>query len=77
MKTIQITLEESLLREVDRAVARLRTTRSALIRSSLRHFLESLEDRRLEDRHRAGYSKHPVRRGEFDIWEAEQRWGDR
>lgn len=76
MKTIQMTLEEELLREVDRTVKRLGTSRSGLIRASLRQYLKVLNDRVLEDRHREGYRRYPARNGEFDVWEAEQEWGD-
>ena len=76
MRTIQMTLEEGLLREVDRAVKKLGTSRSWLIRTSLRQFLKSLNEREREDRHRKGYATHPVRRSEFDVWESEQEWGD-
>jgi hypothetical protein len=30
----------------------------------------------LERKHRAGYERKPVRRGEFDGWDNEQAWGD-
>jgi hypothetical protein len=30
----------------------------------------------LERKHRAGYERKPVKRGEFDAWENEQAWGD-
>jgi len=30
----------------------------------------------LEEQHRKGYARHPVRRGEFSVWEKEQKWGD-
>ena len=76
MTTIQMTLEEDLLDELDRTVKKMRTTRSALIRESIKQHLKSLHIRQLEAKHRAGYSAHPVKRGEFDGWETEQRWGD-
>ena len=76
MKTIQMTLEEDLLREVDRTVRKLRTTRSGLIRTSLRQYLKTVSERALENQHREGYARRPVHEGEFDIWEPEQEWGD-
>ena len=30
----------------------------------------------LEQKHREGYEKHPVARGEFDAWEMDRAWGD-
>ncbi len=76
MATIQMTLEDNLLKKVDGTVRRLGTTRSALIRDSIRHYLRTLEVLQLEAAHRQAYKKHPVKAGEFDIWEPEQRWED-
>jgi hypothetical protein len=38
--------------------------------------LTHLKERELENRHRAGYERHPVEPGELSDWEAEQVWGD-
>lgn len=76
MTTIQMTLDEQLLKTLDRTVKEMRTTRSALIRESVRHYLKTLHSRDQETRHRAGYAKHPVKRGEFDVWDREQDWGE-
>ena len=76
MKTIQMTLDEDLLNQVDRAIRALKTNRSAFIRKSLQYYLERLKIKELEKRHRDGYLKHPVQTGEFDIWEDEQVWGN-
>jgi len=67
MKTIQITLDEDLLNRVDEFIRELNTTRSAFIRESLRHHLERMRIKKLEQRHREGYLSHPVARSEFDI----------
>jgi len=66
MTTIQMTLNKELLEELDRTVKKLRTTRSALIRDSIRQYLKTLKIRQLEARDREGYRKKPVKRGEFD-----------
>lgn len=76
MKTVQITLDESLSEEVDRAVEKLGTTRSEFTRQALRGRLSRLEVEELERRHRQGYERHPLRPGELDGWEDEQVWGD-
>lgn len=76
MKTVQMTLDESLVREVDRAVKRLGTTRSAFARDALRDALNRIRVRELEKRHRDGYSRNPVTRQEFAVWEGEQVWPD-
>lgn len=72
MKTIQMTLEEDLLDKIDSIIRELNTTRSAFIRESLRYYLEQLNIKKLERKHREGYLKYPVAAGEFDIWETEQ-----
>lgn len=74
MRTIQITIDDSLLAEVDRAVKQLRTTRSAFIRDSLQLALKKQRTLCLERKHREGYAKKPVEPGEFDLWESEQEW---
>ena len=76
MKTVQMTLDEALVEEVDRVVHTLGTTRSSFTRDALREALIRVKEQQLEERHRAGYAQHPVRPGEFDEWEGEQAWGD-
>ena len=76
MKTIQMTLGEQLLKKVDRAVKKARTTRSALIRDSLEQYLDSIQTRQLEAEQRTGYQRQPVTAGEFDVWESEQEWAE-
>jgi metal-responsive CopG/Arc/MetJ family transcriptional regulator len=74
MKTIQMTIDESLLLRVDSAVRQLGTTRSAFMRDALLQALKQLQVALLEQQHIAGYERHPVEPGEFDVWEAEQIW---
>ncbi len=76
MKTVQMTLEENLVKAVDSAAKKLRTTRSAFTREALRSALKEVRMRELESKHREGYRRKPVKRGEFSDWESEQVWGD-
>ncbi len=76
MKTVQMTLDESLVKAVDSAAKKLGTTRSAFTREALRAALKEVRVMEQESRQRAGYRRKPVRRGEFDDWESEQVWGD-
>lgn len=76
MKTVQITLDESLAEEVDSMVERLGTTRSGFTREALRKALADVERRESERRHREGYRKHPVEADDFGGWEDEQVWVD-
>ena len=75
MKTIQMTIDEPLLEEVDEVIQDLKTTRSAFIRSALQLALRQHAIAKLERQHAEGYGKHPVTPGEFDVWESEQAWG--
>jgi metal-responsive CopG/Arc/MetJ family transcriptional regulator len=74
MKTVQMTLDESLVEEVDRAAEAMGTSRSAFTREALRAALARRHELELERRHRAGYAAKPVTPGEFDGWDDEQVW---
>lgn len=76
MNTYQMTLDEELVKEVDRVARGLGTTRSAFTRKALRQALQELEIRKMEEKQRRGYKRKPVRPGEFDDWEQEQIWID-
>ena len=76
MKTVQMTLDEALVTEVDKAARRLRTSRSAFTRDALRRALRALRVAELEESHRRGYTRSPVGEGEFSVWEEEQEWGE-
>lgn len=76
MKTVQMTLDESLVKAVDSAAKKLGTTRSGFTREALRSALKEIRVKELESRHREGYKRKPIRRGEFSGWELEQIWGD-
>ncbi len=76
MKNIQMTLDEDLVKAVDRAAKKLGTTRSAFTREALAAALERLREAELERRHRRGYTRHPVASDEFADWESEQVWSD-
>ena len=74
MKTIQIVIDEALLRKVDRATQDQNIPRSQFIREALEDALRQLAIREMEQKHLAGYRQHPVTPGEFDVWESEQIW---
>ena len=76
VRTVQMTLQPELVAQVDRAARRLGLTRSAFTRRALHAAIERLRVEELERRHREGYRRKPVRRGEFDLWSSEQVWPD-
>ena len=77
MRTIQMTIDEPLLKEVDQASRSLQTTRSEFIRAALKLALQRHRITQLEHQHEAGYTAHPQPSAEIAEWEAEQSWGDR
>jgi metal-responsive CopG/Arc/MetJ family transcriptional regulator len=77
MRTVQMTLDDELVSAVDKIARRMGTTRSAFTRQALQEALRRIHTANLERRHREGYARKPVRRGEFSVWEKEQAWGDR
>ena len=76
MKTVQMTLDEELVKAVDRVSRQLGTTRSAFTRKALREALVRHKIEEMERQHRKGYEKYPVAAEEFSVWENEQDWGD-
>ena len=74
-RTIQMTIDEPLLAEVDQLIQALNTTRSAFIREALELALRRHRIAKMEGKHAEGYARYPVEPGEFDVWEDEQAWG--
>jgi len=77
MKTIQMTIDEPLLKAVDRVSRARKTTRSAFIRYAVEAELRREQVQIREARDAEGYARKPVAKGEFDVWEKEQDWGSR
>ena len=76
MRTVQMTLDEDLVQTVDRVAKDLHTTRSAFARDALQQAIKRIRTQKLEQKHRQGYLRKPVKAGECDVWEREQKWGD-
>jgi metal-responsive CopG/Arc/MetJ family transcriptional regulator len=76
MRTIQMTLDDDLVKAVDRVSKELRTSRSAFTRKALRDALAHHKLEELERTHRRGYAQQPVAADEFSVWETEHAWGD-
>ena len=76
MKTVQMTLDEALVKAVDNAAKRLNKSRSAFARDALGKALENLRIAELEEKHRRGYENQPDQGNEFSTWENEHAWGD-
>lgn len=65
MKTIRMTIDESLLKLVDQMSRAKRTTRSAIIREALKAEIRRQRVRDEERRHAEGYIRQSVLPGEF------------
>ncbi len=76
METIQLTVDESLLAEVDRATRSLAMSRTAFVRVALELALRNQKTIALEQQHAQGYARHPVKADEFEEWESEQVWSE-
>ena len=76
MKTIQMTIDDDLVKAVDRVSKQLHTNRSAFTRKALREALARYSLEQLERKHRQGYERHPVDGDEFSVWGTEQAWSD-
>jgi metal-responsive CopG/Arc/MetJ family transcriptional regulator len=57
LKTVQMTIEDNLLQDVDQLIDELGTTRSAFIRSALQAALKKHRKKLLERKHAEGYKK--------------------
>ena len=77
MKTIQMTLDDELVENVDKVVKRLHTNRSAFTREALQDALNKYNALQLEQQHYQGYRQKPVGDVEFSVWEEEQEWGEK
>jgi len=73
METIQVVIDEDLLRATDRVAKRTKMKRSALVREALREYLKKTHYQELERRDREGYEKHPDT-GELVAWEGVATW---
>ena len=76
MRTVQMTLDDTLIDAVDRVAKELNTNRSAFTRKALQDALVRYKLEQQEIEHRRGYEKDPVSHDEFSVWQAEQAWGD-
>ena len=76
LKTIQMTIDETMLEHVDCLVAELDMTRSAFIRDALDAALKSYQLRELRRRDEEGYRRIPQQDEEIEEWESVLDWGD-
>jgi len=76
MKTVQMTLDDDLIAELDIIVKEKKTNRSAFTREALKQAIIYYRELQRVNQHHKGYMKQPVNNDEFSVWEDEQAWGD-
>ena len=76
MKTIQMTIDEPLLKRLDHFAGEQQTSRSALIRDAVEACLRKLEIKEKERIDREAYLRRPQDPDEIAEWEEVQYWGD-
>lgn len=75
MKTIQMSIDDELLKQLDRTIKKLNVTRSAFIRESIAFYLKQRKIVEMEEKHKIGYEKKPVNIEEFAVAEGDQNIG--
>ena len=76
METIQVSIDESLLAEVQQATNALQMTQSDFIKVALERALQQREIIARERRDAQGYLDHPQQPDEIAEWQDEQVWDE-
>lgn len=76
METIQLSIDESLLAEVQQATAALQMTPSDFIKVALERAVQQREIIAKERQNAEAYSKQLQRPEEVEEWQDEQYWGE-
>ena len=76
METIQLSIDESLLAEVQQATNALKMTPSHFIKVALESAVQQREIIAKERRDARGYAQHPQQPEEIEEWLDEQRWDE-
>ena len=76
METIQLTIDESLLAEVQQATNALQMTPSDFIKVALERALQQREIIAKERQHAQAYLTQPQQQEEIEEWQDEQEWGE-
>lgn len=76
METIQLTIDETLMAEVQQATSALQMTPSDFMTVALERALQQREIIAKERRDAQGYLDHPQEPEEIEEWQSEQDWGE-
>jgi metal-responsive CopG/Arc/MetJ family transcriptional regulator len=74
MKNAQISFDEKLLREIDRAAASSRKTRSAIVREAVKEWLNQKQIRDFEEQWIAKLRENPPDVTDSEAWANADRW---
>jgi len=74
MTTIQLTIDEPLLAEIDLVTQSLAVTRADFIQQALEAALRRHQIRAMQQRDREGYERHPQEPEEYQIPESDRVW---
>ena len=74
MQTIQVVLNEKLLKAADVAARWRKVNGSALIREALGEYLRKMRTTELDERDRRGYLAWPQHAPETKVWEDAAAW---
>ena len=76
MKAVQFTIDEELLRQIDRHPETKKHGRSAFLRRAAREYLARRRSQAIRDAYRRGYGEQPVKADEFGPLIEAQAWPD-
>jgi antitoxin component of RelBE/YafQ-DinJ toxin-antitoxin module len=76
METIQLTIDETLMAEVQQATSALQMTPSDFMKVALERALQQREIIAKERRDAQGYVDRPQEVEEIEEWQSEQDWGE-
>jgi len=77
MKNTQISFNEKILKEIDRAAASSRKTRSAIVREAVKAWLDRKRIQDFEDQWIKKLIENPEELEESEAWMKVDHWGDK
>ena len=76
MKNIQVSFDEKMLHEVDKAASSLKTSRSAIIRDAIKNWLKEKDIKEFEQNWIRSLKESPDEPEELEAWTKIQTWSE-
>ena len=76
MKNVQISFDENLLETVDRLAASYKTSRSAVVREALKHWIREKEIKEFEEQWIRSIKDNPDDPKDAEAWIEAQNWSE-